>query len=324
MRPALALLLVACAAAGRELPARVLARGVLAYDVALSGDRLATVELATEFELVVRDGEGRVARRLRLGEPTWDVVSLAVAGNTAAVASLDGRVRLVDVARATVTADWRLDDAATAVAFSPDGGWLLHGAESGVVCLRRVADGALLQCVAAHAARVTALAFCGDRAASASWDGRVQVWQVPSLRTVQEIRRAGVANDVAFAPDCRSLAVAGSARPPRRPPPEADADPVVEVWPLDGRSPRRLVGHRAAPVAVAFAGPGRLLSGAWDGTVRVWDPRSGRELGRQSGYAGIVRALAAGAGGRRAWVASWSGPDGEGWSVTLLDLAAAR
>jgi WD40 repeat protein len=44
---------------------------------------------------------------------------------------------------------------------------------------------------------------------------------------------------------------------------------------------RRLTGHTGAVGAMAFAPDGTMLAtGADDGTVRLWDPRTGKELAK--------------------------------------------
>src|SRR5262249_17809294 len=156
--------------------------------------------LATRFRLVLRAPAG--TQSVDLGPPDYDFVDLAVdaAGRRVAVAGLDGTVRLFD-ASAKPKASWRLDAAATAVALSPDGAYLAHGAASGVVCLRRVEDGALLQCVAAHEARVTGLAFADAKTlVSAGAHGLAVVWQVPSLKTLAKRDGAPVAHLAARGP----------------------------------------------------------------------------------------------------------------------------
>lgn len=310
--------------------ARVLARGVLAYDVAFdaTGARVFSVELATEVELVVRDLGGKGAtKRIRLGGAEWDVVDLAIdpAGARAAAAGLDGRVRLVDVASSRVEA-LPLDAPATAVAYSPDGRWLATGADSGVLCLRRTSDLAMVQCVVAHEARLAGIAFTpgGEALATAGWDGRVVVWESPSLAILAERRADGASNAVAFSPDGHMLAVARSARPPRRlsGDHERDEGSVIELWPWTAAAgasgPRTLVGHEAAVVAVGWLPDGSAVaSGAWDRSVRLWDPESGLELGRVS-FARVVRGIDVSPDGRFIAVASFTGTDLDGASLSLV------
>jgi len=179
MRSAAAALALAACATGPK----ILARGTLAYDVAAGGPLVATIELDTAFRLVLR--ASGTTRSVELGPPDRDFVHLAVdgAGTEIAVAGLDGTVRLFG-ADGTERDRWRLDAAATAVALSADGRYLIHGAASGVLCLRRAEDGALLQCVVAHDGRVTGLAIDGDVLVSTGADGRAIVWSLPSLRVV--------------------------------------------------------------------------------------------------------------------------------------------
>lgn len=300
---------------------RALSKGALAYAVAFAGDEIVSVELRTEFELVVRAKSGRERLRLTLGPHEYDVNDLAIHGNTAYVASSDGTVRAIDLSRGQETQRWRLGDAASAVAVSPDGGYLAAGGQSGIVCLRRLPGGELLQCLVAHRGRISGLAFDrpGRRLASSAWDGRAALWSVPALAAVAELDAGGSANAIAFAPDGARVAVATSGAPPD---PRRAADPRsrVLVWrPVRGGPPPRvLAGHTGAVVSVGWDG-GRVLSASADRTVRLWDSGRARELARVARFAHVVRDLAVSRDRRWIAAAAWA-PRADEPATALLAL----
>jgi WD40 repeat protein len=300
---------------------RTLSKGALSYAVAFAGEEVVSVELRTEFELFVRGRDGEEKHRVRIGPADWDVNDLAVHGRTAYVASMDGTVRAVDLDRGKETHRWHLGDAATAVAVSPDGAWLVAGGASGILCLRRLPGGQLLQCLAAHRGRISGLAIdpAGRRLASCAWEGGCALWSLPALASLASLEVGGSANAVAFAPDGGRLAIAASAAPPH---PRRPSDPRARVllWrPVRaGPPPRVLAGHTGPVVAVGWDGQ-RVLSAGADRTIRLWDSGRGRELARISSFAHVVRDLAISSDRRWLAAAAW-GPGADAPATVLLVL----
>ena len=313
------------------------ARGRLAYDVAWSrgSDQLISVELGLSFELVQRtmSPPGRKASptRVRLGDPTYDVSDVTVESKSHAawVASVDGTVRRVDLGTGTITTRWPIGDPVTAVAVSPDDALLVLGTSTGVVCLRRTGDAALLQCVAAHGARVSATRFdaSGKHLASASWDGSVTVWRVPSLTVVATLPVGGSANDVAFSPDGTHVAIARSHAPPRRTPEVAARErrtthtratgSLVTLW-RPGKPPRHCQGHVGPVTGVAWTADGKqVVSVSWDRSVRLWSAPECTEIARVGGFGGPLWRVQAAPSGRYVAVAGWAGGLGDRATAVL-------
>jgi WD40 repeat protein/serine/threonine protein kinase/tetratricopeptide (TPR) repeat protein len=130
--------------------------------------------------------------------------------------------------------------------------------------------------LAGHTDEITGLAFSPDglRLASGSWDKTVRIWDLSSGETI--LTFAGhhqMATCVAFSPDGRLLA-SGSGRWEERQPGE------LKIWEaLTGKEIHNLTGHKDAVTSVAFSPDGkRLASGNYDGTLRLWDVLTAKDI----------------------------------------------
>jgi WD40 repeat protein len=158
----------------------------------------------------------------------------------------------------------------------------------------------------------------GDFCVSGGRDGRLRLWG-PDGKSLGELAGApnpAAVNDVAVSPDGKLLAVARDAS-------------TVEVWDLERRKLVRSLegmgkgkgGPRNQDIervwVVTFAPSGELFASGVDGTVRRWDPGSGR--------AGpVVLRHQANAAGIRAAIGIAIGPGGKEIATTGMDNTIRR
>jgi choice-of-anchor C domain-containing protein len=226
---------------------------------------------------------------------------------TALAFSTDGRSLVTGDGEGTAH-QWDLDAAPEArtlvdeggylgsLAFSSDGRWLATGNDNGTARLWEVSSGRVRHVLSGHRPtsgpadqpnRVYRLAFApdGKTLATGGIDSIIRLWDVATGRQVRLLEGLPVSflptygrtvGGLAFSPDGKCLA-AGFGMPSFR---TADYGAVIKLWDTaSGRAIRTLPGHLNTVVSLAFSPDNRTLaSGSQDGTVRLWNLRTGEEI----------------------------------------------
>jgi predicted aspartyl protease len=106
-----------------------------------------------------------------------EAVAFSADGTRLATAGRDGQVRLFDGATGAPQGEMLLEEPLTAVAFHPEGRYLVVGSAQGLLTVLAVPQLTYVHEVRAHRDAVSALAFAADGTLyTGSWDKHVRVW----------------------------------------------------------------------------------------------------------------------------------------------------
>jgi WD40 repeat protein len=259
-----------------------------------SWERFAQNQLwAVDVQSMIFSTRNRMIYHSRLSPNTWDVstgqpvddlfdpawssgnAALSPDGSQLAGVRGDGEVIFVDFNRRRILSRIKAhQDNGRAVAFSPDGRFLVTGAENIILW-----DAATRQKITTidYPSIVWTAVFSPDGhwLVTTHGDGAIRVWDVTERqRAVGFNQHDGAVRAVAWARDGKRFASAGE-------------DRVVMVWNADTRRREMLLaGHPTKVMGLAFATDGKtLVSVDFDGTVIIWNLDQRREQLR-FGYPG--------------------------------------
>ena len=288
------------------------------YAVAMRGDGQAVASAGDDQIIRIwHPDSGAELSELRGHVSSISTLAYHPDGVRLASASQDGTIRLWDTRTGEQIHEFRNDaDFVCAIAFSRDGNQFAAAGENRLIKVWDVSSKRLLHVLRGHTQRIIGLAFhpFSDLLLSTSLDGTARAWESISgkeVRVFDGVRGRGLA----WARDGRHFAISGAGgvlkvreyqSGERTLTLEDHTDDItsavfsadglrvvtagwdrtIKLWSALPESPdqwagesRQLVGHCSRATAVAALPDGkRAISGGEDGTVRVYDIASGREL----------------------------------------------
>lgn len=197
----------------------------------------------------------------------FDSIDFSPLGNFLVGCSISGRVVLWDVAKGEEVSFRRAEQfAASRVAFSPDGSLIIATNGSNMRIIETSSFNTLMEIVP-KSVPVKKVAYDPKHRCFATASGSsVRIWSNLTGGQFRVFDAAGGVTSLQFSPDGNLLAVGTSSGP-------------IYLEDIEHKEERRLYGHGAYVLAMAFNASGMLLATAGtDNRIILWDLRSGNEV----------------------------------------------
>lgn len=269
---------------------------------------------------------------------TGSAAEFAAAGGAQA-RGLEPEIRISDADSGALIRRWSVPAPGPyRLTFSPDGSRLASGGMDGSIRVWDAETGREVALLRGHAGWVFAIAFSpdGTQLASSSWDRTVRLWEIAGARELATFRgHELLVFDIAFSPDGRRLVSASMDRTAKvwdlQPATRegiglAATDDTSKLEPGDlSQEFRTLRGHHATVQTVTFTPDGtKLISGAWDGMIRIWDVASGRPVREFSAHSQPISRVDLSPDGTRLMTASGGLMGTQAGEVKVWELASGR
>jgi serine/threonine protein kinase/WD40 repeat protein len=194
-------------------------------------------------------------------------------GRFLALRSADARFKVWDLAGSRPVVVVEEVSGTSGNDFSPDSSRLALGRKDGSIRLYELPAGRQLKQLKGIPTPGWPAFHPSGRQLALSCATGVQVYDLNTGNILAELPQPAGADCLAWHPDGKTLAVDGG-------------DQIIHIWDVAARKPiARLEGHKGDSIGFRYSNSGDLLvSTSWDGTMRLWDPQTGRQLFNRRGW----------------------------------------
>jgi Tol biopolymer transport system component len=236
-------------------------RTLLSLAIAPDGNRIASIH---PEKLALWDCAGDAQPRI-VDAGCWSgSVTFSRDGNRVALGCA-GVFRMFDAATGTVVAGRTVLNNGPGVDLSTDAAQIITGGADKKVHVINMQTGNVIESYAGHLGAVYDVALSPDQSqvASVSADGTLRIWRRGEAEPIAILNMpTDSTRSVQFLHDGSTVLT-------------RDSDGAARLWRADAGRSDVLTGHQSYVYGLAFTPDGsRLVSGAWDRTLRVWDVAS--------------------------------------------------